>query len=292
MAGAGRRGGDAPAGAKRRLDQLLVERGLYGSRERAQAAIMAGLVKVGGQVATKAGLPVGPEAAVEVAGEAHPYVSRGGLKLERALAAFGVDPAGRVVLDAGASTGGFTDLCLQRGARRVYAVDVGYGQLAWSLRQDPRVVVMERTNVRHLTAEALEEPPSLIVADLSFISLDKVLPAFVALLAPGGEAITLIKPQFEVGKGQTDGGVVRAPRAHRDVLARVVGQAAALGWGLVGLTASPIKGPEGNIEFLAHWRPGPGVAVDLDAVVAAAHAPPVAPPSATGETGGTPPERS
>jgi 23S rRNA (cytidine1920-2'-O)/16S rRNA (cytidine1409-2'-O)-methyltransferase len=279
-------------GGKRRLDQLLVERGHYATRERAQAAIMAGLVRVGGQAATKAGQPVAPDAALEVAGDVHPYVSRGGLKLERALDAFGVDPAGRVVLDAGASTGGFTDLCLMRGAQRVYAVDVGYGQLAWSLRQDPRVVVMERTNVRHLTLEALPEAPTLIVSDLSFISLEKVLPALVAMLAPGGEAITLVKPQFEVGKGQTDGGVVRDPQAHREVLRRVSERAAELGWGLVGLTHSPIKGPEGNIEFLAHWHPGGGNTLDLDAVVAAAHASLAARVADAGEQGARPPERS
>lgn len=259
--------------AKRRLDQLLVERGLYPSRERAQAAIMAGLVKIGDAVAAKAGMPVAEDAAITVAGEPHPYVSRGGLKLERALATFGVDPAGRVVLDAGASTGGFTDLCLQRGARLVYAVDVGYGQLAWSLRQDARVVVMERTNVRHLAPEALPEAPSLIVSDLSFISLGKVMPALVAVLAPGGEAITLIKPQFEVGKGQTDHGIVRDPAAHRRVIEAVREAARAAGWRLVGLDHSPVKGPEGNIEFLAHWRAGDGEewSGDPAAVVRAAH---------------------
>jgi 23S rRNA (cytidine1920-2'-O)/16S rRNA (cytidine1409-2'-O)-methyltransferase len=258
---------------KRRLDQLLVERGLYPSRERAQAAIMAGLVRIGDVVATKAGTPVAETATVTVAGEVHPYVSRGGLKLERALAAFGVDPAGRVVLDAGASTGGFTDLCLKRGARRVFAVDVGYGQLAWELRQDPRVVVMERTNVRHLEPAALDEAPDLIVADLSFISLDKVLPAFSRLLAPGGEAITLVKPQFEVGKGQTQGGVVKDPAAHRRVLEAVREAARGVGWRLVGVSSSPVKGPEGNIEFLAHWRPGDGEewAGDLGEAVKAAH---------------------
>lgn len=258
-------------GSKRRLDQLLVERGLYASRERAQAAIMAGLVKVGDAVVSKAGQQVAEDAAVIVAGEVHPYVSRGGLKLEKALAAFGVDPAGRVVLDAGASTGGFTDLCLQRGARLVYAVDVGYGQLAWELRQDARVVVMERTNVRHLMA--LPEAPSLIVADLSFISLAKVLPAFAALLAPGGEAVTLVKPQFEVGKGQTKGGVVRDRAAHAAVIEAVREAARGVGWSLAGLDWSPVTGPEGNIEFLAHWRPAGGEewAGSVAAVVKAAH---------------------
>lgn len=259
--------------AKQRLDQLLVERGLFPSRERAQAAIMAGLVRVGEAVASKAGMPVAADAVVTVAGAVHPYVSRGGLKLERALATFGVDPAGRVVLDAGASTGGFTDLCLQRGAARVYAVDVGYGQLAWALREDPRVVVMERTNVRHVAPDAFDPRPSLIVADLSFISLAKVLPALAAALTADGEAITLVKPQFEVGKGQTKGGVVRDPAAHRRVIEAVREAARGVGWRLAGLTHSPIKGPEGNVEFLAHWRPGDDAweAPDVAAVVAAAH---------------------
>ncbi|HEY9721167.1 MAG TPA: TlyA family RNA methyltransferase [Oscillatoriaceae cyanobacterium] len=240
---------------KTRLDQLLVARGLFPSREKAQAAIMAGMVRVGGVPATKAGQPIAEDAAIEVTGQAHPYVSRGGLKLEKALDTFGVSPEGRVVLDAGASTGGFTDLLLKRGATRVYAVDVGYGQLAWELRQDPRVVVMERTNVRHLTPDRIEEVPSLIVADLSFISLAKVLPALSALLAPGGEAITLIKPQFEAGREAVKGGVVRDARVHRRVIEEVRDAAAQHGWGLIGLTYSPVKGPEGNIEFLAHWRP-------------------------------------
>lgn len=241
---------------KSRLDQALVARGYFPSREKAQAAIMAGMVKVGGLPATKAGQPIAEDAAIEVAGAAHPYVSRGGLKLEKALDAFGVSPEGRVVLDAGASTGGFTDLLLKRGATRVYAVDVGYGQLAWELRQDPRVVVMERTNVRHLTPDKLDEAPGLIVADLSFISLAKVLPALSALLAPGGEAVTLVKPQFEAGREAVKGGVVRDPRVHRRVIEEVRNAAATHGWALVGLTYSPVKGPEGNIEFLAHWRPG------------------------------------
>lgn len=241
--------------AKQRLDQLLVALGHFPTRERAQGAIMAGLVKVGGVVATKAGFPVAEGAAIEIVGQPHPYVSRGGLKLERALDRFGVDPAERVVLDAGASTGGFTDVVLKRGAKHVYAVDVGYGQLAWELRQDPRVTVMERTNVRYLKPEAIAEPPSLIVADLSFISLDKVLPAFAALLAPGGEAVTLVKPQFEAGREAAKGGVVRDPKVHLRVLEQVQTAGAAHGWRLIGLTHSPVKGPEGNIEFLAHWKP-------------------------------------
>lgn len=256
---------------KQRLDQLLVALGHYPSRERAQAAIMAGLVKVGGEVATKAGQQVAETAVVEIAGQVHPYVSRGGLKLEKALDSFQVDPKDRFVLDAGASTGGFTDVLLQRGARHVVAADVGYGQLAWSLRNDERVTVMERTNVRNLTA--LAERPSLIVADLSFISLGKVFPAFSSLLSSDGEAITLIKPQFEVGKGQAKGGVVRDPSQHLRVLQEVRDAGMTVGWALIGVDYSPVKGPEGNIEFLGHWRPA-GEALPeeaLKAAVSAAH---------------------
>ena len=258
--------------AKQRLDQLLVAQGYFPSRERAQAAIMAGLVKVGDAVVTKAGAAVAEDAAVSVTGQVHPYVSRGALKLERALERFGVSPEGRVVLDAGASTGGFTDLVLKRGARHVYAVDVGYGQLAWSLRQDERVTVMERTNVRHMTPEALAERPSLIVGDLSFISLGKVMPALSAMLAPGGEVIMLIKPQFEAGREAVKGGVVRDPRVHERVIVSVVAQAAEVGWALIGLTHSPIKGPEGNMEFLAHWKPAPAEALPETAIAEAVKA--------------------
>lgn len=262
--------------AKQRLDQMLVARGDFPSRERAQAAIMAGLVRVGGLVASKAGQQVTLDLAIEVTGAVHPYVSRGGLKLARALDVFEVDPAGAFALDAGASTGGFTDVLLKRGARHVVAVDVGYGQLAWELRQDPRVTVMERTNVRHLKPEQLAEGPSLIVADLSFISLAKVLPALAAALVPAGQAILLIKPQFEIGKGQAKGGVVRDPAAHLRVLEQVLAAGNDVGWMLAGVTHSPVRGPEGNIEFLGHWRPlvpgaelGPQVLRDA---VASAHA--------------------
>lgn len=260
--------------AKTRLDQLLVAQGYFPSRERAQGAIMAGLVKVGDTVVTKAGQLVAEDAAVTVTGQPHPYVSRGALKLEKALESFGVSPEGRVVMDAGASTGGFTDLVLQRGASHVYAVDVGYGQLAWSLRQDERVTVMERTNVRYLKPEDLGDRPSLIVADLSFISLSKVLPAFAAILAPGGEAVTLVKPQFEAGRELVKGGVVRDPKVHERVIADVASAAEQVGWKLVGLTYSPIKGPEGNMEFLAHWKPEADAALAPEAyaqVVKRAH---------------------
>ena len=235
---------------------------------------MAGLVKIGGVVANKAGQQVAADAAIEITGQPHPYVSRGGLKLERALDSFGIDPAGLFALDAGASTGGFTDVLLQRGARHVVAADVGYGQLAWSLRTDERVTVMERTNVRHLVPEQLAERPALIVADLSFISLSKVFPAFSSLLAQGGQAVTLIKPQFEVGKGQAKGGVVRDPAQHERVLLEVQAAARGFGWGLVGVDNSPVKGPEGNIEFLGYWQPGAeGLPPEaLKAAVTQAHA--------------------
>lgn len=255
--------------AKQRLDQLLVALGHFPSRERAQGAIMAGLVKVGDAVVTKSGQAVAEDAPITVLGQPHPYVSRGALKLERALEVFGVDPAGRVVLDAGASTGGFTDLVLKRDAKHVFAVDVGYGQLAWSLRQDERVTVRERTNVRYMTPEDLGDRPSLIVADLSFISLGKVLPAFAALLAPEGEAITLVKPQFEAGREAAKGGVVRDAKVHQRVIEAVAESAKTVGWALVGITHSPIKGPEGNMEFLAHWRPAPAEPVDPAAIAEA-----------------------
>lgn len=258
---------------KERLDTLLVSLGHYGSREQAQRAILAGLVKVGGLPATKAGMGVDPTLGIEVTPPASAYVSRGGHKLERALSAFGVPVADRVALDVGASTGGFTDVLLKNGARFVYAVDVGYGQLAWALRQDPRVKVMERTNVRHL--EALDgEAPDLAVIDVSFIGLAKVLPAIARLLAPPGDVVALVKPQFEAGRAHVGkGGVVRDASTHERVLLEVDSAARHLGYHLWGLTHSPIKGPEGNIEFLAYWRkeppqhPVPGYAE----AVAAAH---------------------
>ncbi len=273
---------------KERLDARLVREGLFPTREKAQRAILAGMVKVSGQRVTKAGTPIAEDAPVSVDRPAVEYVSRGALKLERALAVFGVDPAGRRVMDVGASTGGFTDLLLQRGAERVYAIDVGYGQLAWKLRQDPRVHVLERTNVRHLTPEGLGaaegEEPDLAVIDVSFISLAKILPAVRALLAPPGDLIALIKPQFEAGKDSVGkGGVVRDPEVHARVIREVMAAARAEGWEPWGLTYSPIKGPEGNIEFLGYWRrPEAGTAEavtagaeaampDAEAVVAEAH---------------------
>lgn len=240
--------------AKERLDLLLVERQLARSRNRAQRLIRAGLVRVDGQISDKPGARVPADS--QIALEARPrFVGRGGEKLQAALDRFDLDVAERVTADVGASTGGFTDCLLQYGARRVYAIDVGYGQLAWKLRNDPRVVVMERTNARHL--ESLPEPVALVTADVSFISLDLILPRVVDWLTDSGDVVTLIKPQFEAGRDQVGkGGVVRDPRIHRDVLAHVLRTAAGLGLGLRGLIPSPLRGPAGNVEFLGWWTVG------------------------------------
>ena len=239
-------------GGKARADQLLVARGLAESRARAQALIMAGQVYLATRRIDKPGQQVPADAALEVKGRDHPWVSRGGLKLVKALDHFAIDPAGLVCLDIGASTGGFTDVLRARGAAKVIAVDVGHGQLAWKLRQDPRVVVLDKTNARHLTAAQLPEPADLVVCDASFIGLETVLPAPLALTRPGARLIALIKPQFEVGKGRVGkGGVVRDPALHEAVCARIEAWLAALhGWRVLGLTESPITGPEGNKEFL------------------------------------------
>jgi 23S rRNA (cytidine1920-2'-O)/16S rRNA (cytidine1409-2'-O)-methyltransferase len=234
---------------KQRIDVLMVQRQLANSRTEAQRLVMAGSVTVGGQLVTKPGTRVPTEAPIDIA-KRMPYVSRGGLKLEAALDRFNVSVKGVVAADVGASTGGFTDCLLQRGARRVYAIDVGYGQLAWSLRQDGRVVVMERTNARHL--DRLPEPIHLATADVSFISLTLILPRVRDWLIPGGLAIPLIKPQFEAGKRYVGkGGVVRDPQVHRQVLQRILSWAAQNGLPPHGLIRSPIKGPAGNVEFLA-----------------------------------------
>jgi 23S rRNA (cytidine1920-2'-O)/16S rRNA (cytidine1409-2'-O)-methyltransferase len=239
---------------KVRLDELLVLRGLAENRSQAQRLILAGEVSVGDRMIDKAGFPVPDDAEVRVAAPLR-YVSRGGLKLEHALDTWAISPEGWICADVGASTGGFTDCLLQRGAARVYAIDVGYGQLAWSLRQDPRVVVLERANIRHL--EDLPEPVALAVIDVSFIGLGLVLPRVAALLGPEGQVIALIKPQFEVGKGQVGkGGVVREPELHRFAIEKVLGEASSLGLAPAGLTRSPITGPAGNVEFLAHLRRG------------------------------------
>jgi 23S rRNA (cytidine1920-2'-O)/16S rRNA (cytidine1409-2'-O)-methyltransferase len=239
---------------RERLDALLVKQGLAQSRAQAQRLIRAGLVRVADHVVDKPGTQV--EANAQVVLQARPrFVSRGGDKLEAALARFELDVAGLVAADVGASTGGFTDCLLQRGACRVYAIDVGYGQLAWRLRGDDRVVVMERTNARYL--ESLPEPVDLVVADVSFISLGLILPMATRWLRPGGQVVALIKPQFEAGRREVGKkGVVRDPQVHRAVLARVGGMAAELGLGLCGLMVSPLHGPAGNVEFLGCWKLG------------------------------------
>lgn len=238
--------------AKARLDVALVERGLAETRAAAQRLVMAGLVFSGERRLEKAGQGVGPDMALEVRGQPHPYVSRGGLKLEKALDHFAVPVAGRLALDVGASTGGFTDCLLQRGAAKVYAVDVGTNQLAWKLRSDPRVVSLEKTNMREVTPVLVPEPMELIVCDASFIGLRTVLPAALALAAPGAHLVALIKPQFEVGKGRVGkGGIVRDPALHEEVCATISAWLAEQpGWRVLGVTESPITGAEGNKEFL------------------------------------------
>lgn len=255
-----------------RLDQLLVERGLVESRSRAQALVLAGKVGVGeGDAARhdrKPGDLLAADTPVEIA-EAQPFVSRGGHKLAAALDAFDIDPTGLVCLDVGASTGGFTDVLLQRGASRVYALDVGRGQLAEPLRRDPRVVSMERTNGRDLAAGTLPEPVALATVDVSFISLGLILGPVATTLAPQGQIVALVKPQFEAGRGRTDHGVVRDPAIHREVLERIVATSSELGLGTRAVIASPLVGPEGNREFLAHVAPGPTCA-DIEARIAEA----------------------
>jgi 23S rRNA (cytidine1920-2'-O)/16S rRNA (cytidine1409-2'-O)-methyltransferase len=244
---------------KRRVDTLLVERGLAESRARAQALVLAGLVWSDGLRLDKPGISLADDTPLEVRGREHPWVSRGGIKLAHALDHFVLDPGRVVALDIGASTGGFTDVLLTRGARRVYAVDVGHGQLAWKLRQDARVTVLERTNARHLTREQIPEAPDIVVCDASFISLTTVLPSALALASPAACLVALIKPQFEVGKGKVGkGGVVRDPALHREVCERITAWLAAQpGWQVEGVTQSPIQGPEGNIEFLIYARRAP-----------------------------------
>ncbi|HTH17876.1 MAG TPA: TlyA family RNA methyltransferase [Magnetospirillum sp.] len=243
-------------GERKRVDQLLVERGLVESRSRAQALVMAGLVLSDGKRIDKPGTQLTEDAPLELKGQDHPWVSRGGLKLVEALDRFAIDPTDLIAIDVGASTGGFTDVLLTRGAARVYAVDVGHGQLAWKLRSDERVVVLERTNARYLTPELIPEPVDMVVCDASFIGLETVLPTAMSFAKPGAHLVALIKPQFEVGKGRVGkGGVVREPELHAEVCDRIQGWLAALpGWEVVGLCESPIKGPEGNKEFLIVGR--------------------------------------
>ena len=261
---------------KKRLDVLLTEQMYAETRSKAQAIIMAGLVYVNGQKADKAGMSFDADTAViEVRGQACPYVSRGGLKLEKALRDFGVDPTGFVCSDSGCSTGGFTDCLLQQGASKVFAIDVGYGELNWKIRNDPRVVVMERTNIRYVTPEDLGEKLDLSVIDVSFISLRIVLPAIKNLLKEGqGQVLCLIKPQFEAGRENVGkNGVIRDAAVHKEVLDSVVALAKELGFRILGLTFSPVKGPAGNIEFLGHLTLADveGIEPDTAEVVAQAH---------------------
>ncbi|MDR0916969.1 MAG: TlyA family RNA methyltransferase [Oscillospiraceae bacterium] len=260
--------------AKIRLDALVFERGLVPSRERAKTTIMSGLVFVNGQRADKPGAQVAADATVELRGEGLKYVSRGGYKLERALEQFGIDVTNRVCADIGASTGGFTDCLLQRGAARVFAVDVGYGQLAWSLRTDPRVTVLERVNARGLTPETLGGTVDFATVDVSFISLRLILPAVRTLLNVGGEVVCLVKPQFEAGRGKVGkNGVVRDIATHIEVLEAALENAKLSGFSTLAMTHSPIRGPEGNIEFLSRLTlENTDTAIDCGAVARAAHA--------------------
>ena len=259
---------------KKRLDVLLTEQGYADTRSKAQAIIMSGNVYVNGQKADKPGVSYEETVELEVRGAVCPYVSRGGLKLEKALRDFGVKPVDYVCSDSGASTGGFTDCLLQQGARKVFAIDVGYGQLDWKIRSDPRVVVMERTNIRYVTPEDLGEPLDLSVIDVSFIGLEIVLPTIKTLLKPTGQVLCLIKPQFEAGKENVGKkGVVRDPKIHKMVLDNFVSLVDSLGFKILGLTFSPVKGPEGNIEFLGHLtlEQKEGICPDTQQLVTQAH---------------------
>ena len=259
---------------KKRIDVLLYEKGLAPSREKARTLIMAGCVYADNQKFDKPGDTVREDAVLEVRGNTLPYVSRGGFKLEKALKVFPVDPSGMTCIDCGASTGGFTDVLLKNGAAKVYAVDVGYGQLAWSLRNDARVISMERTNVRYITAEQIPEPLDLAVMDLSFISVKLILPAACPLLKDDAEVVCLIKPQFEAGREEVGKkGVVRDPKVHLEVLESFLAFVPGAGYTVMGLDYSPIKGPEGNIEYLGYLRKGSHDAPQLDpaAVVAQSH---------------------
>lgn len=259
---------------KKRLDVLLTEQGYADSRSKAQAIIMSGQVYVNGQKADKPGISYEETVELEVRGDVCPYVSRGGWKLEKALRDFGVKPEGYVCSDSGASTGGFTDCLLQQGAKKVFAIDVGYGQLDWKIRSDERVVVMERTNIRYVTPEDLGEPLDLSVIDVSFISLGIVLPTIKTLLKPTGQVLCLIKPQFEAGREKVGKkGVVREPETHKEVLDNFVTLANSLDFTILGLTFSPVKGPEGNIEFLGHlsMEKKEGICPDTARIVGQAH---------------------
>ncbi len=269
--------GERSRRGRTRLDLLLVARGLAESRERAQAAVLAGEVLVEGRPAAKPGMRVAADAAVSVVARRPRYVSRGGEKLEHALRAFALPVAGAVAMDVGASTGGFTDCLLQHGAARVYAVDVGRGQLHWRLRRDPRVVVLERTHAARLDARVVPEEVDLATVDVSFISLARVLSAVAGRVRPGGSIVALVKPQFEAGRAQVRKGVVRDPRVHREVLRRLARWIREQGWGVAGVTPSPLPGPKGNLEFFL-WvvkdggRPAEEVDAGIEQAVRAAHA--------------------
>ncbi len=245
--------------SKQRVDLLLVTRGLAETRSRAQALIMAGAVFSGEKKIAKAGDLLAEDAALEVRGRDHPWVSRGGIKLDHGLTFFGFDVTGAVALDVGSSTGGFTDVLLSRGAAKVYAVDVGTNQLAWKLRQDPRVIVHEQTNARNLTRDIIPEPVDIIVCDASFIGLSKVLAAALGLAKPDAKLVALVKPQFEAGREEVGkGGVVRDPQVHLRVCDEAAAWVASQGWRVIGVTTSPITGPEGNVEFLLGAEKGGG----------------------------------
>lgn len=259
---------------KNRLDVLMVEQGLAPSREKAKALIMSGIVFVGDEKIDKAGAMVPTDAVIRINGETLPFVSRGGLKLQKAIEAHDLDLSGCVCADIGASTGGFSDCMLQHGAKKVYAIDVGYGQLAWKLRSDERVVCLERTNARYLSHEIIPEEPDFASIDVSFISLKLILPAVASVLRREGEVVCLIKPQFEAGREKVGKkGVVRDPAVHREVLERFLDHAKDSGFTVIDLTYSPIRGPEGNIEYLGHLRRGAWEerSFDLAALVAASH---------------------
>ena len=259
---------------KERLDVLLTEKKLFDSRARAKAMIMAGKVLVNGQKVDKAGTLIAPDAQIRILGEEIPFVSRGGLKLQKALDEFKINMSGRIAADVGASTGGFTDCMLQHGAKMVYAIDVGYGQLAWKLRSNVQVVNMERTNIRNVTRQDLYYGlPDFVSIDVAFISLEKVLPVVYDLLKDSGEVVALIKPQFEAGREHVGKrGVVRDKKIHAAVIERVLNFASEIGFGVVALDFSPVKGPEGNIEYLAHLiKDGASAGVEVSAVVDSAH---------------------
>ena len=253
---------------KKRIDLLLVEKGYFESRERAKKAIMAGVVFVNNQRCDKAGVDVDEDADILVKGDPIPYVSRGGLKLEKAMKNFDLTLEGKVCMDIGASTGGFTDCMLQNGAKKVFSIDVGYGQLAWKLRTDERVVCMERTNVRYLKKEDIEDTPAFASIDVSFISLKKVVPVVASLMSDDGEIVALIKPQFEAGREKVGKkGVVREKETHREVVIDIVNFLKENGFGIIGLTYSPIKGPEGNREYLVYFKKNCEDTIDIESSI-------------------------